>query len=198
FISACSASAVRSRSSCLVAGTPAATTTSATSGSSASTSTARSGTRSPSAARRTASPRSVRSSVPRYRRAKSQRPSSESSSCIARCVPRASASSTRYAAWALRPSRRAPMRRILRRREIVADDWVHLGEEAADGAALIVPLVELRKDPGRWWEWSGRLGVRLTPVDRVEELAQELPRLDLVAVEFPNPSDGRGYSQAGL
>src|SRR5256885_8581283 len=42
------------------------------------------------------------------------------------------------------------------------------------------------------------LGVRLTPVDRVEELAQELPRLDLVAVEFPNPSDGRGYSQARL
>src|ERR1700719_2028632 len=90
------------------------------------------------------------------------------------------------------------MRRILRRREIVADDWIHLGEDAADGAALIVPLAELRKDPGRWWQWPGRLGVRLTPVDRVEELADELPRLDLVAVEFPNPGEGRGYSQGRL
>jgi uncharacterized protein (DUF934 family) len=90
------------------------------------------------------------------------------------------------------------MRRILRRREIVADDWIHFGEDAADGAPLIVPLTELRKDPGRWWQWSGRLGVRLTPVDRVEELAEELPRLDLVAVEFPTPIDGRGYSQARL
>src|ERR1700686_3901518 len=90
------------------------------------------------------------------------------------------------------------MRRILRRREIVVDDWIHLGEDAADGAALIVPLPELRKDPGRWWQWSGRLGVRLTPVDRVEELADELPRLDLVAVEFPNPGDGRGYSAGRL
>ena len=90
------------------------------------------------------------------------------------------------------------MRRILRRREIVADDWIQLGEDAADGAALIVPLAELRKDPGRWWQWSGRLGVRLTPVDRVEELADELPRLDLVAVEFPTPVDGRGYSQVFL
>jgi len=49
------------------------------------------------------------------------------------------------------------------RREMVADDWIHLGEEAADGAALIVPLAELRKDAGRWWQWSGRLGVRITP-----------------------------------
>jgi len=90
------------------------------------------------------------------------------------------------------------MRRILRRREIVMDDWIHLGEDAADGAALIVPLAELRKDPRRWWQWSGRLGVRLTPVDRVEELADELPRLDLVAVEFPTPVDGRGYSAGRL
>jgi uncharacterized protein (DUF934 family) len=90
------------------------------------------------------------------------------------------------------------MRRILRRREIVADDWRHLGEDAADGAALIVPLTELRRDRERWWQWRGRLGVRLTPVDSVEELTDELARLDLVAVEFPNPGDGRGYSQAKL
>ena len=38
----------------------------------------------------------------------------------------------------------------------------------------------------------GRLGVRLGPADRVEDLAAELPRLALVAVEFPNPGDGRG------
>jgi uncharacterized protein (DUF934 family) len=32
----------------------------------------------------------------------------------------------------------------------------------------------------------------------VEELAEELPRLDLVAVEFPTPIDGRGYSAGRL
>jgi len=90
------------------------------------------------------------------------------------------------------------MRRILRQREIVADDWRHLGEEPSEGAALIVPLAELRSDAARWSQWPGRLGVRLTPVDRVEELTQELPRLELVAVDFPGPGDGRGYSQARL
>ena len=90
------------------------------------------------------------------------------------------------------------MRYILRQREIVADDWVHLGEEAADAGALIVPLQRLRADAGRWAGWHGRLGVRLTPADAPEDLAADLARFDLIAVEFPNAGDGRGYSQARL
>ena len=90
------------------------------------------------------------------------------------------------------------MRYILRRREVVADDWARLGEEVAEGAALIIPLAELRADAARWGSWPGRLGVRLAPTDRVEDLAAELPRLSLVAVEFPNAGDGRGYSQGRL
>jgi phosphoadenosine phosphosulfate reductase len=90
------------------------------------------------------------------------------------------------------------MRYILRRREIVADDWVHLGEEPEGAAALIVPLGQLRADAARWAGWRGRLGVRLTPGDAPEDLAAELASLALVAVEFPNAGDGRGYSQGRL
>jgi len=90
------------------------------------------------------------------------------------------------------------MRYILRRREVVVDDWVHLGEQLAEGAAVILPLAELRAGAARWAAWRGRLGVRLAPADRVEELAADLPRLNLVAVEFPNAGDGRGYSQGRL
>ena len=90
------------------------------------------------------------------------------------------------------------MRHILRRREIVEDSWHYLGEELAAGDPLIVPLGELRAERERWWNWTGRLGARLKPSDRVEDLAADLARLDLVAVEFPNPGDGRGYSQARL
>jgi uncharacterized protein (DUF934 family) len=90
------------------------------------------------------------------------------------------------------------MRYILRRREIVADDWAHLGEEVAESGGLIVPLVQLRAEPERWRTRRGPLGGRITPTDSPEELAAELPRLGLVAVEFPNPGDGRGYSQGRL
>ncbi len=90
------------------------------------------------------------------------------------------------------------MRHILRQRELYADSWRYLGEEIADGDAVVVPFAELRAARERWWAWPGRLGVRLAPVDRVEELNEDLPRLDLVTVEFPAPGEGRGYSQGRL
>jgi uncharacterized protein (DUF934 family) len=89
------------------------------------------------------------------------------------------------------------MRFILRQREVVADEWRHLGEELTGDAPVIVPLAALRAEP-RWRVRPGRLGVRLQPADRIEELLEALPRLELIAVEFPSPGDGRGYSQGRL
>jgi uncharacterized protein (DUF934 family) len=92
------------------------------------------------------------------------------------------------------------MRHILRRHEWVADEWRYLGENDAEdeGVALIVPFARWRAEGERWRAWSGRLGVRLTPPDTVSELGSGLSQLGLVAVEFPNPGDGRGYSQGRL
>jgi uncharacterized protein (DUF934 family) len=90
------------------------------------------------------------------------------------------------------------MRRILQRHEVVEDQWRLLGEDASDADALIVPLTELRRDAAAWLARSGRLGVRIAPAESVESLADELPRLALVAVEFPNVGDGRGFSYGRL
>jgi uncharacterized protein (DUF934 family) len=90
------------------------------------------------------------------------------------------------------------MRHILRQRELIADPWRYLGEEVAAGDALIVPLADFKKASEHWRKWSGPLGVRLSPADRVEELVEELPQLDLIAIEFPSPGEGRGYSQGRL
>ena len=90
------------------------------------------------------------------------------------------------------------MRRILRRREVVPDEWRLFGEDASDTDPIIVPLAELRKDTARWVARKGRLGVRLAPAESVESLADVLPNLALVAVEFPNVGDGRGFSYGRL
>jgi uncharacterized protein (DUF934 family) len=89
------------------------------------------------------------------------------------------------------------MRHILRRRELVEDDWRYLGEDGA-GAALIVPFAEFRTNIDRWRAYTGPLGVRLSPADEVESLAGDIHRLALIAAEFPGAGEGRGYSQARL
>jgi uncharacterized protein (DUF934 family) len=93
------------------------------------------------------------------------------------------------------------MRCVLRQREIVADDWRHLSESSSGSIpeeSLIVPLAELRANASAWAGRRGRLGVRIAPGDKVEDLAAELARFALVAVEFPTPSEGRGYTQGRL
>lgn len=99
------------------------------------------------------------------------------------------------------------MRRILKQRELVQDDWRYLGEELAadsatgdpaDSLGLIVPFAEFRAHLAKWRAYRGPLGVKLSPPDAVEDLAEDIHRLSLIAVEFPSPGDGRGYSQARL
>jgi uncharacterized protein (DUF934 family) len=104
------------------------------------------------------------------------------------------------------------MRKILRRREIVEDEWCYLEElpGGADGlraaasaagaapVALIVPAAELTSASDSWRAWPGRLGVRVDAAARVEEIAGELARIELVALSFPGPGEGRGYSYARL
>ncbi len=94
------------------------------------------------------------------------------------------------------------MRRILRRRELIQDDWRYLGEdgtaEAAGDLAVIVPFAEFRTHTDKWRAHRGPLGVRLSPADAVEDLSDDIGLLSLVAAEFPTPGEGRGYSQARL
>jgi uncharacterized protein (DUF934 family) len=83
------------------------------------------------------------------------------------------------------------------RREIVQDEWTYLGDEGvptAASAALIVPLAELANHRG----YAGRLGVRLSPADAVEDLGEDVKRLSLVAVTFPSAGEGRGFTQGRL
>jgi uncharacterized protein (DUF934 family) len=87
------------------------------------------------------------------------------------------------------------------RREVVEDDWRYLGEDGADETAtlaLIVPFAEFRTNIARWREYRGRLGVRLSPADAVEDLGDDVRRLSLVAAEFPSAGEGRGYTQGRL
>jgi len=93
-------------------------------------------------------------------------------------------------------------RRLLRDGEVVVDEW-RTSSEAGAGDDLMLTLAEWSAEREQWLAppglaRPGRLGVVLSPADAVERLAPDLPRLALVGAEFPEPSEGRGYTQGRL
>lgn len=80
---------------------------------------------------------------------------------------------------------------------IIADRWVSVrdGEEIPADAPAIVTLARWRAEEGL----SGRvapLGVRLASDEAPEDIADDLRRFELIALEFPKFTDGRAYSHA--
>jgi uncharacterized protein (DUF934 family) len=74
--------------------------------------------------------------------------------------------------------------------------------EAAPGAAgadpVLIGLADFLKDPASHIAGGLPLAVRVAPADKVEDLAPHLAHVALVAIEFPNPGDGRGYTSARM
>jgi uncharacterized protein (DUF934 family) len=91
------------------------------------------------------------------------------------------------------------MSRLLRRREFVTDEWLRLTETPPDeGAAVIVPFATFRENRDYWLSRPARLGILISPAERIEEIAADLPNISLVAVQFTGPGEGRGYTTAKL
>jgi uncharacterized protein (DUF934 family) len=88
-------------------------------------------------------------------------------------------------------------RRLLRDGQIVVDEWRYVNEAVSEPSApVIVTLDQWRLEPGTWLARGTRLGMVLSPEHRVEQLAPDLPYFELIAAQFPGPSEGRGYTQA--
>ena len=68
----------------------------------------------------------------------------------------------------------------------------------ASGEVQLVPQAQFLRDPGAHAADGGRIGVRVAPADRVEDLSPYLAGVAVVAIEFPGPGEGRGYTYARL
>ena len=89
---------------------------------------------------------------------------------------------------------------IIRQRQVVADNWQLLKPAAAGGVAIpaagdvIVPLGLWREQRAVLLAREGRLGIWLDGHDDPALIARDLRHFDLIAVNFPQATDGRGYS----
>jgi uncharacterized protein (DUF934 family) len=91
------------------------------------------------------------------------------------------------------------MAKIIRRREIVDDSFVHVADDAELPATgkPIVTLARYRKSTTELLERYPQLGVRIAS-DKLPSDIPDLTRLAVIAIEFPRFTDGRGYSVARI
>ena len=81
------------------------------------------------------------------------------------------------------------------------DSFVSLPDDAQcppEARDVLVSFARFQTDGDAWLGEGRRVGVRLRPEEPVEGLAYDLPRLALVALEFPKFRDGRAFSSAVL
>jgi uncharacterized protein (DUF934 family) len=90
------------------------------------------------------------------------------------------------------------MRRIIRRRELVADDAHYAGEQAGPDTRLVRPAAQFIGALGAGEVIAGGAAILMGPTDEVEALAPHLTLLRLIVIEFPKIGEGRGFSQARL
>jgi uncharacterized protein (DUF934 family) len=80
-----------------------------------------------------------------------------------------------------------------------ADSFIHVADDdALPEGDVIVSLTRFQAEGEALLAAGRKVGVRIEPAEAVEDLAYDLPRLDLVALAFPKYRDGRAYSGATL
>ena len=97
------------------------------------------------------------------------------------------------------------MSEIIKDRAIVEDAWLLL-RVASDGALpelpaqgdVIVPLTLWQTQRDVLLARKSKLGVWLAPSDEPEAVAANLDKFAVIAVDFPQVTEGRGYSSARL
>jgi len=91
--------------------------------------------------------------------------------------------------------------RIIRDRQVCEDDLRSLSDEEqlpAENEPVIVSLARFRAEREVLLGRSGRLGVKIPGDTDPFELASDLPKLAVVAIELPRFSDGRAFSTGRL
>lgn len=87
---------------------------------------------------------------------------------------------------------------LIRDGEIAGDGWVRIDDDAPlpGDRDVILSFGRLKAEGGALAARNGRTGVALPNDADPEEIAELLPLLDLVTLDFPKFTDGRAYSQA--
>lgn len=83
----------------------------------------------------------------------------------------------------------------------IADEWTFLadGEDGPESGAFVLPITRwLAERETLLARNDVKLGILIGAGEKIEDVADDLSRFDLVAVAFPAYRDGRGFTTARL
>lgn len=88
--------------------------------------------------------------------------------------------------------------KLVKEGALAADAWTHVTDdgELPDGGAVIVSLARFKADRDALMGRNAPLGLRLQSHEPPADVAEDLNRFEVVALEFPIFRDGRGYTYA--
>lgn len=96
------------------------------------------------------------------------------------------------------------MRKIIVNGELVSDHWITVhpsdnGEiKVPEEGNILVSLETWQNNRDELLAHSGKNGLLLNGDAELEDFADDIDKLDLIAINFPKFADGRGYSLARL
>ncbi len=89
--------------------------------------------------------------------------------------------------------------KIIKDKQIIEDNWIHIADDSElTSDNITVSLSRWKKDKTKLNQHTGNVGIRLSPADKVEDIADDLKQISLIALDFPAFTDGRSFSQARL
>jgi uncharacterized protein (DUF934 family) len=88
---------------------------------------------------------------------------------------------------------------IIKDKQIIEDNWTHLTDtdELSDGN-ITVSLARWKEEKSILGNRKSSTGIRLSTSDKIEDIADDLDKIPLIALEFPAFTDGRSFSHARL
>jgi uncharacterized protein (DUF934 family) len=88
---------------------------------------------------------------------------------------------------------------LIKDQQIIDNTWQYIADtEESKTGDISVSFARWQRDKQQLLAHDGKLGVRISSSDNVDELADDLQKVQLIELDFPDFADGRLFSQAWL
>ncbi|MGH8551564.1 MAG: DUF934 domain-containing protein [Methylococcales bacterium] len=88
---------------------------------------------------------------------------------------------------------------VIKDQEIIEDHWLHIADDPIPAEGRIsVSAARWKAERENLLARDGELGLRISPVDQIDDFAGDLQHFQLIGLEFPTFTDGRLFSIAAI